>query len=188
MLWIFRSWPFPVLMMRRSRWLSDVQGMLCLIKNAMYIKPLSWLRPRRESSLGTASTDRLANSLLSVPFWIWQGSVSSGVSASVSVDLSCSTNAMQTNLNFIFSVACHVLSKALLPVDPWLSEILWFTAQSMAFSFWTLRAFSGCLHRWTDCHSIFIFWGGWRGEVHREWDCRQPIPKQGWMRIIEIHW
>lgn len=90
--------------------ITDVQGMLCLKCNVC--KFLTWLRPRRESFCGRTSTDRLARSLLGVLFWVWQDGVSSGVPASVSVDLLCSTN-----LSFVSSVACCVLSKALFLVD-----------------------------------------------------------------------
>lgn len=72
-------------------------GHAVLNKKCDVHKPLTWLRPSRESSLGTAITDRLASSLLDVSFWLWQDTVSSGVSASVTVDLLYSMKAMQTN-------------------------------------------------------------------------------------------
>lgn len=72
-------------------------GHAVLNKKCDIHKPLTWLRPSRESSLGTAVTDRLARSLLDVFFWLWQDTVSSGVSASVTVDLLYHIKAMQTN-------------------------------------------------------------------------------------------
>lgn len=110
-------------------------GHAVLNKKCNVPKPLTWLRPSRESSLGTAITDRLASSLLDVSFWLWHDTVCSGVSASVTVDLLYSTKAMQTNLNFVSSLACHVLSKALLFVECQLSEILWLTATEYGLFF-----------------------------------------------------
>lgn len=116
-----------------SRWLSDVQDMLCLIKKCNVHKPLIWLRPSRASSFGTAITDRVASSLLHVSFWLWQDTLSSGVATSVTVDLLYSTEAMQTNYT-VYSQLLAMFSQqhyCLLNVNSQKSSGL--LPQSMAF-------------------------------------------------------
>lgn len=131
-------------------------GHAVLNKKCDVHKPLTWLRPNRESSLGTAVTGRLASSLLDMSFWLWQDAVSSGVSASVTVDLLYSIKAMQANYAVYPQLLAMFPQKNYWFVECQLSEILWLTATEYGLFFSTLRTFLSCLHRKIYQHNILM--------------------------------